>query len=345
MEVVFVLDTTSSMRGMIAGAKQKIWSIASRLKSTEPKPEIRFGLVAFRDRGDAFVTTKHPLSDQLDDIYGALFGFRAEGGGDIPESVNEALRCAVQDLQWSTDPKVFRVIFLVGDAPPHMDYRDDVHYPESCRQAKARGILINTLQCGIDPQTESVWRSIAQSTGGRYAVLPQSGGAKAIETPHDAEIVRLTTALDATIIPYGTPAERANTARNRALLQRMAVEGVADRAAFLSKAETGAVLAGKGDLVLEVMSDRFPLDSLDPEKLEPVLRNMFAAERADFILRMIAERRRLHQQLLDVVGQRSDFLAEKMKSASAEGVLELSAFEILDAQAEKAGYGRASAKA
>ncbi|MDI1319903.1 MAG: VWA domain-containing protein, partial [bacterium] len=83
-----------------------------------------------------------------DDVYTNLYAFQAEGGGDEPESVNEALHKAVRDLQWSTDPSVLRVIFLVGDARPHMDYQDDVKYPETCRLANEKGILIDTLQCG-----------------------------------------------------------------------------------------------------------------------------------------------------------------------------------------------------
>ena len=53
VDVVFVLDTTGSMGGMIEAAKEKIWSIASNMASAQPAPEIRIGLVAFRDRGDA----------------------------------------------------------------------------------------------------------------------------------------------------------------------------------------------------------------------------------------------------------------------------------------------------
>ena len=62
MEVVFVLDTTGSMSGMIAGAKQKVWAIANKLKSAEPTPAISFGLVGYRDRGDAYVTKAFCLS-------------------------------------------------------------------------------------------------------------------------------------------------------------------------------------------------------------------------------------------------------------------------------------------
>ena len=138
MEVVFVLDTTGSMSGMIAGAKQKIWAIANRLKSAQPTPEIRFGLVGYRDRGDDYVTKVFGLTGDLDEVYTHLYAFEANGGGDEPESVNEALYKAVRDLQWSTDPAVLRVIFLVGDARPHMDYPDDIKYPETCRLANRK---------------------------------------------------------------------------------------------------------------------------------------------------------------------------------------------------------------
>ena len=51
IDVVFALDTTGSMSGLIEGAKQKIWSIADKLVSGNPRPEVRMGLVAYRDLG------------------------------------------------------------------------------------------------------------------------------------------------------------------------------------------------------------------------------------------------------------------------------------------------------
>src|SRR6266545_6474650 len=55
MEVLFVLDTTGSMSGLIEGAKQKIWSIANEMIRAKPTPELRLGLVAYRDRGDEYM--------------------------------------------------------------------------------------------------------------------------------------------------------------------------------------------------------------------------------------------------------------------------------------------------
>src|SRR3954454_23254902 len=101
LDVVFVLDTTSSMGGLIEGAKEKIWSIASRMASGKPTPRIRVGLVAFRDRGDAYVTKRFDLTEDLDTVYQNLRAFQAEGGGDGPEHVGKGLGEAVQLMSWN----------------------------------------------------------------------------------------------------------------------------------------------------------------------------------------------------------------------------------------------------
>src|SRR5262245_14748415 len=100
IDVVFVLDTTGSMSGMIDAAKEKIWSIASSMASAQPTPQIRVGLVGYRDRGDAYVTRVVDLSSDIDSMYATLMQFVAAGGGDGPESVNEALHDAVQRMAW-----------------------------------------------------------------------------------------------------------------------------------------------------------------------------------------------------------------------------------------------------
>jgi Mg-chelatase subunit ChlD len=339
MEVVFVLDTTGSMGGMIAGAKRKIWAIANKLKSAEPTPEIRFGLVGYRDRGDEYVTRVHDLSANLDDVSTQLQAFLAGGGGDEPEAVNEALRCAVHDLHWSGEAGVLRVVFLVGDARPHMDYNDDVKYPETCRLAGERGVLINTLQCGQSDATESVWRDIARRTGGTYAQLLQSGGAMDMGTRYDGDIVGLNLALDATIIPYGTPADRENATRNRALLTSLSAEGVADRSSFLGKTEFGAILVSKVDLVVEILSGRMGVEEVDPGKLDPKLAALPTAERNALITGRVEERGRLQKLLLDLAGKRDVAVAAKLESRAGEdGALELSAFEVLETQAEGKGF-------
>ena len=81
LEMVFVLDTTGSMSGLIDGAKQKIWGIVNGVMR-ESHPSVRIGLVAYRDRGDEYLTQVLPLTDDLDKVYTTLMDYRADGGGD-----------------------------------------------------------------------------------------------------------------------------------------------------------------------------------------------------------------------------------------------------------------------
>ncbi|MFN7956007.1 MAG: vWA domain-containing protein [bacterium] len=99
IDVAFVLDTTGSMGGLIEGAKSRIWSIANEMIRATPTPEIRIGLVAYRDRGDAYVLQVHDLSADIDAVYGTLRGFQADGGGDGPRvDASSALRRRHQAL-------------------------------------------------------------------------------------------------------------------------------------------------------------------------------------------------------------------------------------------------------
>src|SRR3954468_20382691 len=87
VEVVFCLDTTGSMGGLINAAKQKIWAISNQIATGKPTPRLKVGLVAYRDRTDQYVTKVFDLSEDLDAIHGHLQSFQAGGGGDFPESV------------------------------------------------------------------------------------------------------------------------------------------------------------------------------------------------------------------------------------------------------------------
>src|SRR5262245_40904154 len=78
VEVVFCLDTTGSMSGLIEGAKQKIWSISNQIVAGKPTPNLRVGLLAYRDRGDTYVTKLTELTDDLDRIYANIKEYKAE---------------------------------------------------------------------------------------------------------------------------------------------------------------------------------------------------------------------------------------------------------------------------
>jgi hypothetical protein len=339
IEVMFALDTTGSMSDLIEGAKQKIWSIADELASGTPTPELRIGLVAYRDRGDAYVTQHYPLSDDLDAVYEKLSSFRADGGGDSPESVNQALFEAVHQSAWSSTGDVYRAIFLVGDAPPHLDYANDVPYLETVKEAASRGIVINTVQCGEMGGTKPIWLAIAQGAQGSYASIAQSGGMQQIAAPMDEEIDRVNAALSGTVVPYGAR-ETQEKVRNKTRMAMAAPAAAsASRHAYLGK-QGGTIVTGGGDLVDDLRSGRVKLEGVKKDELPRELQGLAPEARRQALEVRAAERDKLKARLDVLVKERAAFVRGEEQKRRAAG-----ARDGFDAEVMKAVKTQAAARA
>jgi von Willebrand factor type A domain len=118
LDLVFVMDTTGSMGPELADLQANLIGIVrvlSRLASS-----LRIGFVAFKDRGDDYLTRVYPLERMNDAHVAELVSFvdrlRAQGGGDDPEPFDEALEAALA-MPWRADAQ--GRIIVIGDAPVH----------------------------------------------------------------------------------------------------------------------------------------------------------------------------------------------------------------------------------
>jgi len=338
IEVCFVLDTTGSMGGLLEGAKQKIWSIANEMISAQPTPELKLGLIGYRDRGDDYVVKSFSLTDDIDAIYGHLREFQAGGGGDTPESVNEALAEAIHKMPWSSDKKVLKIIFLVGDAPPHMDYPDGPKYPDLCREAAKKDLIINTIQCGEMAETKPIWQEIAKLSEGSYVGISQSGNVAVISTPMDKELSRLNERIGATLIPYGDSTLQAEVHAKYAAAKSAPVAAMADRLTYNSK--TGRAMQGRGELVDALNDKTIKLDDIDQKQLPGELQKLDREELEKRITKARDERADLQKQIVDVSKKREAYIQSENKRLAAEGkgdAFDQKVTETLHAQAAKKG--------
>lgn len=337
IDAVFVLDTTGSMSGLIEGAKQKIWSIANQMASGQPAPQVRIGLVAYRDRGDAYVTQRFDLTPDLDAVYGQLMQLQAGGGGDAPESVNQALHEAVQRMSWSSGPGAYRAIFLVGDAPPHTDYADDVPYAATLAVARRQGIVVNTVQCGGMPETRPVWQQIASLGAGQYAAVAQDGGMVALHTPMDEELGRLNAALADTALTWGKKEDRDELERKLAQARRAPASVASARLSYLAKAPEPTLNSGRRDLVGALEAGEVALEALAEEDLPVQLRGLASEERAALVANRKAERDALQAEVATLVAERDAWLREARKSGSGDEAFDTRILEMLAEQAAHVG--------
>jgi Mg-chelatase subunit ChlD len=321
VDLVFALDTTGSMSGLIEGAKRKIWSIASFVARAQPTPDLRVGLVAYRDIGDAYVTRVYDLDGDLDRVYRRLLSFRAAGGGDTPEHVAKALHEAVYAMSWTSNQAdnagggaPVRLIYLVGDAPPHLDYHDGYDYAKAARTAAQRGIQVHAIRCGSDPETGTYWRRIASLGGGEFLTIDQDGGMRDRHTPYDDELARLHDELSDTVVPFGRAAAEAEEAVRVGKAAAPSVK--AARAGYMAARK--AAVGDEGDLVAATSSGAVDLDNLT-EDLPRDLAALPAPERKA----KIAEKAHARGEILDRIAattkKREEYLSRDKSDGPAKG--------------------------
>ena len=309
VEIVFAIDTTGSMGGLLDGAKRRIWSIVNEIQRTGCRPDVRIGLVAFRDRGDDYETMVLPLTTDLDLVWVTLNGLTPSGGGDTPENVRRALADAVNEMGWTPATSgLSQVIFLVGDAPPQA-YADEPDVLDTAAAALRRGIVVHAIQCGEDAVTQSAWTQIASRGAGTYFPIPaDSTVAVSLRTPYDAVLADLGRRIGATYTPYGTSAAQEAANERQAGFERSA-SGRDARAVAADRAVNKAVNSGAyaGDFLQAIENGELKLEDVATSELPKDLRGLSPKALRTEVDRRIAERQNLRAAILDLARLRDTY--------------------------------------
>ena len=340
LEMVFAIDTTGSMGGLIEGAKQRIWGIVNEVMQSESRPNVRIGLVAYRDLGDRYVTEVFPMTDNLDAVYTTLMDYRAEGGGDMPENVRRALADAVHKAGWSQQSdRIAQVVFLVGDAPPHTDYQDEPDAKATAVAARRKGMIVNAIQCGDISGTKEVWQEIAQHGGGRYFAIPQDSGVVAIATPYDEKLSALGNQLGGTYLAYGGA-----QAQDLSRATQSAAEGLiassAPKPAQADRAMNKAInsMSYAGDFLQSLENGTVNLKDIKPEELPEELRKLPPAERKQEIEKRQAQRRQIRAEIMQLSKDRAEFIKKERAKSGVRNSFDSVVAEALKAQLTAKGF-------
>jgi len=338
LEMVFVLDTTGSMGGLIEGAKQRIWGIINEVMQKPTKPRVRVGLVAYRDNGDDYVTKLLPITEDLDKAYTTLMDYQAGGGGDTPENVRKALAEGVRGAGWSQSRRgLAQIVFLVGDAPPQ-NYAQEPDVLVTTAEAVRKNMIVNTIQCGSIDGTREIWQTIALRGEGKYFAIAQDGGVQAISTPYDSKLAELAGKVGRTYVTYGDKRTRDfNVSAQAASESRITVDGAmvaqADRA--VNKAVNR--FQYNGDLLQDVENETVKLKDIKTEDLPEDLQKLSPAEREKTIASRIAERKKIRAEILELSKQRDAYIASERKKLDQSSGFDTAVASALKEQLLKKG--------
>ena len=267
----------------------------------------------------------------MDAVYAELLAYEAGGGGDTPEHVGRGLDEALNNMQWSGGQDTLRLVFLVGDAPPHDDYQD-ASTATLANLAGQRGIIINTVQCGVADDTEAAWRRIAAAAGGEFTRIAQDGGVVTVATPFDERLAQLNGELAATVLSWGSAdAKRAAQVKygNR---MSMSTSNAAEAASYSAK----AARMNDEDL-LGTLDEGKALADIPHDQLPEVLQGLSAAAQQQHIDDMRGKRSRVNEAIRAVSAERDAYLRDNERKAGADGGFDGKVTDTLRRQAAAIG--------
>jgi len=166
VQLAILLDNSGSMSGLIEQAKSELWRVVNDLTTARQngkQPRLQVALYTY---GDPPPRQLNALTDDLDKVSESLFAVSINGGS---EHCGQVIQTASRELAWSPSPNDLKLIFIAGNEPftqGPVDYRD------ACREAIAKGIMINTIHCGDGIPDD--WRDGAVLADGKAISINQN---------------------------------------------------------------------------------------------------------------------------------------------------------------------------
>ncbi len=309
VQLAILLDNSGSMSGLIEQAKSELWRVVNELTTARrngQQPRLEVALYTY---GDPPPRQLNGLTDDLDRVSESLFAVSISGGSEF---CGQAIQTASRELAWSPSPNDLKLIFIAGNEP---FTQGPVDYREACREAIAKGIMINTIHCGEGIPDD--WRDGALLADGQAISINQNAQVAHIEAPQDAEIARLGADLNQTYIPFGAVAAESQ-ARQLVQDQNASTQSQASSVQRAVSKANAYYRNSAWDLVDALNEGRVKLPDVKAEDLPENMRGMSLAERQQYVARQSAERQRLQDRINGLNGERNRFVAERQKQAAAQ---------------------------
>ncbi|MBN1975651.1 MAG: VWA domain-containing protein [Sedimentisphaerales bacterium] len=318
VQMAILLDTSSSMEGLIEQAKTELWSIVNEFifaKRNGMEPELQVALYEYGksslDSKDGYIRQIVPFLTDLDKISEELFALKTNGG---QEYCGWVIQEAAKSLKWSDSFNDLKVIFIAGNEP---FTQGQVDYNKACKEAIAKGIIVNTIHCGTESEgINGHWKDGAVLADGSFLNIDQNRKVARINAPQDKEIAELSIKLNGTYIAYGGMGGMGFG--NQALQDKNAASISHESAVQRSVTKSSFNYRNsEWDLVDALKDNKVNLESMKEDELPENMQKMTVEERKAYADAKATERVTIQKRIQELNIQREAFIKTEMQKQAA----------------------------
>lgn len=335
VQLAILLDTSSSMEGLIEQAKTQLWKIVNEFngaKQGDKTPVVQVALYEYGNNnlsaGTNWIRQVLPFTRDLDKVSDELFKLTTNGGSEYCGAV---IRDAMDKLDWDRSSKTYKAIFVAGNEP---FTQGPIPADDSCKSAISKGVIVNTIHCGAESAgIDGGWRRGAHLAEGKFLTIDQDKAVVHIEAPQDKDITRLSIEINKTYIGYGiaAPAAAANQVAQDSNAARYKSAGAeVQRAVTKSSANYSNT---SWDLVDACKKGTVKLESIPAKDLPAELKTLKPEELKAVIDKKAAEREKIQAEIRTLNEERQKFVAAKQKESGKADTLDTAISKVVREQA------------
>jgi hypothetical protein len=315
VQVAILIDTSSSMDGLINQTREQLWRIVNTLATAKREgTRARLELALYEYGNDSIAASNQyvrqvvGLTTDLDKVSEALFKLSTGGGEEYCGAVIEH---ASKELEWSKSNRDLKLIYIAGN---ESFAQGPVKFQDSVKNAIERGIVVNTIHAGSERDgVSSQWLAAAKMADGHFLFIDQNKTVARIEAPQDAELLKLSDEMSKTYIAYG-PAGQTAQARQEA--QDANAKGASGSSGAMRAASKASAAYSNADWDI-VDAKKEGRAAPAPAQLPAAMKKMSEPEREAFVATKAKERAEIQSKILKLTQEREAFVVTARKKVPA----------------------------
>jgi hypothetical protein len=323
IQLAILLDTSSSMDGLINQAKSQLWRIVNELaraKKGGVSPRLEVAIFEYGNstlpEGEGYMRMVTSFTGDLDKVSARLFELTTNGGDEYCGMVIDS---ALKNLAWDKSGESLKLIFIAGNEP--FD-QGNTRYTDAVKRAKGRGVVVNTIYCGdVESGIASYWKSGADLGGGKYFSIDQNAAVMVIEAPQDAELAQLNEELNATYVAYGPAGHEKKKEQQKQDVNAEELSTSSKIERTISKASDKYDSSG-WDIVDGVKGGSVDLKNMKDDQLPAEMKGMNDTQRKEYVDKMSKKRAKIQERIQKLSEERRVYIEKKQKEVSTDETLD-----------------------